>query len=206
MSIDTRQLPHFVAVAEECQFGSALQRLPIPQSPLSNQIRLLEQAQEQRLDAVVLRAPVPGVYIRHRVVAQERIVAALPSDSRLSEKAELSIDDLTDERMVGYPEDSTFSQAIAARLLDHNVRPRYAHRAIETSALILLVAAGIGPALVPESAMSRSLGRGEYRKIIDGPVAQLTISWRTNDQSRLVDHLVSFLNYVIRDMQGDSNR
>jgi len=168
--------------------------------------QLAEELMQQRLDVAVLRPPIPGIEISHRVVAQERIVAALPSDSRLSEQYELSFDDFAGELMVGYPENSTISQAIAARLLDHDLRPRYAHRVTETSALLSLVAAGIGPALVPESAMSLNLGGTVYREITDAPVAQLAIAWRTNDQSRLVERFVDFLENVIRDMRRDSIR
>jgi len=158
----------------------------------------------QRLDVVVLRPPVPGAGISHGVVRQERIVVALPSDSRLSEQADLTSDDFADERMVGYPEYSPISQAIAARLPDHNLRQRGARWVFETSALISLVAAGIRPALVPESAMSLNLAGTVYRKIPNASVAQLAIAWRANNRSRSAERFVSFFENVIRDMRGDS--
>ena len=51
--------------------------------------------------------------------------------------------------------------------------------------------------------MSLNLGGTVYREIADAPVAQLAIAWRANDQSRLVERFVSFLETVIRDLRGD---
>ena len=98
------------------------------------------------------------------------------------------------------------SQAITARLLDHGLTPRYAHRVRETSALLSLVAAGIGPALVPQSATSLNLGGTVFREIEDAPTTELAVAWRTNDSSRLVERFVTFLTEVIRDVRGEVNR
>lgn len=301
MSIETRQLRYFVAVAEEKHFGRAAQRLMIAQPPLSQQIRLLErylgtelltrttrkvelnpagelllergcriltelesleadvkqvgegrqgsirlgftgsttygvmprvvreasrafdgvvvtvsgemltpqlvaELQAQRLDIAVLRLPAPPADISYLPVAREPIVAAIPSNSRLAERSELTIDDFADQVMVGYPENSTISQAISARLLDHGLLPRYSHRVTETSALLSLVAAGLGPALVPQSAMSLNLGGTVFREIVDAPTTELAIAWRTSDTSQIVQRFVPFLDGVIRDLRGETSQ
>ena len=297
MSIESRQLRYFIAVAEEQHFGRAAERLRMAQPPLSQQIRQLERSLdtelltrttrrvelnpagelllergrrileelqslesdvrrvgdglqgtlrlgftgaatygimprvvreasrafeglalavsgemltpqlvagliEHRIDVAVLRPPVSSAAVQHVVVGREPIVVALPSNSRLVDRAELQMKDFDDQVLVGYPEDSTTAQLIAARLLELGVRPSFAQRVSETSTLLSLVAAGVGAAFVPESATSLTLGGTIFRRVQDAPAVDLAVGWRTDDQSRAVQRFVPFLESVVRDVQA----
>jgi DNA-binding transcriptional LysR family regulator len=164
--------------------------------------QLVDGLLDFRIDIAVLRPPVSSTEIAHMVVAREPLVAALPSNSPVLDRAELRMVDFHDQVLVGYPESSTTAQIIAARWLELGARPRFAQRVSETSTLLSLVAAGVGLALVPESATSLNLGGTVFRRIEDAPEVELAIGWRAGDQSKAVQRFVPFLEEVVRDVQA----
>jgi DNA-binding transcriptional LysR family regulator len=159
--------------------------------------QLVGELQAHRIDIAVLRPPMSAPGIAHTVVAREKIVAALPVDSPLAERDLLVMSDFADRVLVGYPPDSTVSQALAARWLEHRIRPQYAQRVSETSTLLSLVAAGVGIALIPETATALSLGSTVIRPIADAPDVELAVAWRLDESSRAVQRFVPFIERLI---------
>jgi DNA-binding transcriptional LysR family regulator len=164
--------------------------------------RLVAELQSHRIDVAVLRPPINAQGIAHTVIARERIVAALPAESPLAEREILTMSDFADRVLVGYPQDATVSQALAARWLEHRIRPQYAQRVSETSTLMSLVAAGVGIALVPETATSINLGATVIREIADSPDVELAVAWRLDETSRAVQRIVPFIERLISAENG----
>lgn len=163
---------------------------------------LVQELLDHRIDIAVLRPPVATTDIEVSVVARERLVAALPAQSRLSERGALGLADLADRSLVGYPEGSSVSQAVGGACLARGIALRYEQRVSETSTLLSLVAAGVGVAVVPESATALSIGGSTFREILDAPSVELAIAWRRGDTSPMVQRFVPFLRDVIVSYRG----
>ena len=156
---------------------------------------------EHRLDVALLRPPVVSDDIRYVPTLRERIVAALPVGSPLTELTRLRMADFDGQVLVGYPEESTMARTVAARWVEVGVRPRHSQRVSETSTLLSLVAAGIGAALVPASATSLNLGGTVFRDIEDAPDTELAVAWRADNASPAVRRFVDFLTRLV-DAEG----
>jgi len=163
---------------------------------------LVAQLLDHRVDIAVLRPPVHTVDVEVAVVARERLVAALPAHSLLAERGALSLADLAGQPLVGYPEGSSVSAAVAAECLHRGISLTYEQRVSETSTLLSLVAAGVGAAVVPESATALSLGGSLFREVLDAPTVELAIAWRRGDTSPIVQRFVPFLRDVIANYRG----
>jgi len=292
MTIETRQLRYFIAVAEENHFGRAADRLRIAQPPLSQQIKQLEQSlgtplitrttrsmqltpageillsrgrriideldalektisrvgegleglvkvgftgaatygimpnvvretakkfpglelevsgelltpglvsglENHQYDVAILRPPVVSSDVTHLVVKSERLVAAVPAQSDLANRDELSMSDFNGRDFVSYPANSAVAQALTASWLRQKTVPVITQSVSETSTLLSLVAAGVGISLVPESATSIQIGGTVYVPVKDAPQAQLAIAWRKNEASPAVLKFIPFLEDVM---------
>jgi DNA-binding transcriptional LysR family regulator len=167
--------------------------------------QLTRELVEQRIDIALLRPPVKSDEIAYQVVSHERMVLAMPSLSPLAQLDSVAFDDLAGQVFVGYPVDSVVSQIIAQEWHTRGTDiPAYTQRVGETSTLLSLVAAGIGIAFVPESAMSLSLNGAVFREVVGAPTVDLAIAWRRSDASPAVQNFIPFIDRVIRDGRKDT--
>ncbi|MDJ0347939.1 LysR substrate-binding domain-containing protein [Cryobacterium sp. PH29-G1] len=156
-----------------------------------------------QIDVALLRPPVDSTNIKHTIIAYESLVAALPADSPLADRAELHLRDVTEGALVGYPANSSVSRVLDTEIRSAGQRPRYSNRVPETSTLISLVSAGLGMAIVPESAMALKLSGVLYRPIVDAPTVALATAWRSDETSDTVRRYVDFLRETIPTLLGE---
>ncbi|MHC9291351.1 LysR substrate-binding domain-containing protein [Mycobacterium sp. LTG2003] len=111
----------------------------------------LEALVSGALDLALLRPPVIHDGVMTETVRRDRLLAALPADHRLTDRAEVTVDDLRDEAFVVHAGHgrSVMSSLVTAICTDAGFVPRIRQEVSETSTLVTLVAAGIGIAIAP---------------------------------------------------------
>ena len=147
------------------------------------QIQALE---ENRIDIGVLR-PGPALLdprtpIRTQVIARERLLLALPRTHPLAEGRPPTLQDLDGQALVTWsPRGGRYFIDLLDTLLDTaGVRPQVVQRVNQLHAMLALVGAGIGVALVPDSALGIGTSDIVLRSIAvpDTAHASLLLAWR----------------------------
>jgi len=146
------------------------------------------------LDLGVLRPPVTGEGIDLRTIEVEPLVLAAPADHRLALEPGVRISDLRTEGFILYSSrDSAVNDAVLRSCERAGFAPRREHEVLGTSALLALVAAGLGVALVPASVRSVPLSGVVFRDVADAGSVELALAWRHEEPSPLVGSVLTTL-------------
>ncbi|WP_037578015.1 LysR substrate-binding domain-containing protein [Phaeacidiphilus oryzae] len=137
------------------------------------------------LDLGFVALPVaPG--LSTRVVRAERLVAALPDTHPLAERAEIGVAELAGERFVSFPPQrgSAVRDASVQMFLNAGIRPTVIQEAPDAYNLLTLVGAGVGIAIVVDSARTIRMEQVAYRALRgDVPVLPIALAWRSDNSS-----------------------
>lgn len=141
---------------------------------------------ERRIEVGFVRPPVEEEGLAVKTVLREPLVAVLPADHRLSERANLPLSVLKDESFVMSPRrlGPSFYDRIVGACREAGFSPRVVQEAIQMQTIIGMVAAGIGVAIVPSSESNLARKGVVYKPIRgEGLEVELAAVWASEDSS-----------------------
>lgn len=127
-----------------------------------------------------------GAYLRAEAAFPIYAMAAIPLGHRLARRRSVSIDDLSQERLLAAPSSITSRRLLELAFQSRGMRPHVAVESHEVSALLALAQAEQGVAIVPSTAdvQGRSL---QVAPIVDGHQALgtwMAVVWNKHRQQR----------------------
>lgn len=150
---------------------------------------------EDQIDLGLLRGPVEEQRLLVRPLLREPMLLALPANHRLTPEPVVEMRDLATEPFITYgAELSSVNEALAASCRQADFAPRIMHRAPGTAALLALVAAGLGIALLPASARTAAPRGVVMRDVSGATTIDLSLAVRADDQSPVLARALDALD------------
>ncbi|QSR30749.1 LysR family transcriptional regulator [Nocardioides sp. S5] len=177
------QLPRIARVVKRDLPGVALEIHADLLTPTQTD-RLLDGS----LDIGVLRPPTSeGEGLTLRTVEIESLVLAAPADHALAGQEVVEVADLRHEDFILFSDaHSAVNEAVVRSCAEAGFAPRREHAAPGTAALLALVAAGLGVALVPSSVRAAPLAGVAFRDVAGSAPVELACAWRADAGSPVV--------------------
>ena len=148
----------------------------------------------RRLDVGLVRPPLTDSGLNVTVLVEEKFVAVLPRTHRLARLGRLPLRRLADEPFILFPRrlGPRLYDPIVAACQQAGFSPRVIQEAMHVPTIVSLVAAGVGVALLPESARQLRWRGVVYQSLADSTVrTAIAIATRTQDDSAVVRAFVS---------------
>ncbi|MFJ1900065.1 MULTISPECIES: LysR family transcriptional regulator [unclassified Streptomyces] len=146
----------------------------------------LARVADGSLDLGFVRLPVTQPGVAHRVIDEEELVCALPSDHPLAARDSVSIEALAGEPFVSFPANtgSTVRDAMVGACEAAGFNPRVVQEAPDSYTIMALVAAGVGVTLTVTSVQHIQQNGLVYRPLAGPPVRrQAALAWRADNPS-----------------------
>jgi len=157
----------------------------------------LEALLAGRIDAALVRPPVTHPDLIAVRALAEPLVAALPAGHPLAARVQLTLADLGGEPMIAYAPNEAryFNDLIQGLLAEAAVEPRIVQRLTQIHAILALVRAELGIALVPAAAERLRFEGVVFRPLLlPAPrPAELVLAWRRDADEPLIARLVAIL-------------
>jgi len=158
----------------------------------------LEHLLSDQLDIGLVRPPITRPELRSTRVLSEPLVAAVPSGHRLAESGALGTRDFAGESLIMYSSHDAryFYDLVASVFSDSGVLPRYVQHLVQIHSILALVRAGVGMALVPQSAAALRYEGVVFKRLqLRRPAhVELYLVWRRDNPDPLVEHVVELAN------------
>lgn len=146
------------------------------------------------LDIGLLRPPAAGEDIDLHTIGTETLILAVAVDHRLAVEPVISLADLRNEPFVTYESlDSAVNDVVLRTCRNAGFVPRREHEAPGTAVLLSLVAAGLGVAVLPESARALPLQGVVFRDLLDTETIDLALAWRHTEDDPVVEAVLGLL-------------
>ncbi|SDZ35008.1 transcriptional regulator, LysR family [Saccharopolyspora shandongensis] len=163
---------------------------------------LVDQINQQEVDAGLLRLPVPTEGLCVRELDQHPLAVALPDGHRLAGEWRVGLDDLRGESFISYPTNrgSVVNQLVQAACLQRGYNPNFVQEAPDTHTILSLVGAGSGISLVPMTAAHLKVPGVVLVPVHDAPSVPLALVWREGDRNPALAGLVGLLDEVVAEL------
>lgn len=161
---------------------------------------------EGELDVAFIHGPIQHRELISFPIDSSHILLAVAADSRYATRSKLSLTNIRDEPFITYlaGRGSTVRDMLLADCATAGFRPRIVQETQDSLAIVALVAAGVGVALVPDSMNAFRPSNVVYRQI-DGVRSSVvtTVAWRRNEKSpalhRFLEVIRSRLEHTVED-------
>jgi DNA-binding transcriptional LysR family regulator len=165
----------------------------------------VEQILDGRLDVGVLRPPVnaPGVAVE--TIRQDPVVVLLASRHRATAHREIDLTELRDEWFIAFPADppSTMYSIMQSACRNAGFTPRVRQVVADSSALVAMVAADMGVALVPASLRHLRINGATFRPLSSPRLTTgLALAYREDDVDPLVRRFLETARTVVRSREA----
>lgn len=153
-------------------------------------------AVEGRVDLIVARTPLTSGELKHRTLFRDPMALAVPSGHRLARRRTARLADIHGEDLVSFPLGSGSAVAAMAdnALRAEGVLPRRRAAAGDTTALLGMVAAGMGVAIMPRSVSAMQPPGLTFLHLPALPSAEMVAAWRSDNHDPLVHTVVRLMN------------
>lgn len=169
----------------------------------------IDALQGGQIDVGLVRPPVADPELDSIRVMTESLLAALPKGHRLARQDNVRIKDLDGEPFVMYAplEARYFYDLLVAQFAKAKILPKYVQYLDQIHAILSLVRAGLGIALVPEAAASLRIKDVVLRPVHLRPSkpVELFLAWRRDhDSPQLSAFLTIVRELIARENTGDA--